>query len=46
MDYYWQGRFLVFIGTTLFAIGGLIATYGWNIWSQQTDNKKYLRKGV
>jgi len=37
---------LVFVGTILFAIGGLIATYGWNIWSHQSDKKKYLREGV
>jgi hypothetical protein len=46
MDYYWQGRIWVFVGTILFAIGGLIATYGWNIWSQQTGKKIYTRKGV
>ena len=46
MDYYWRGRFLVFVGTVLFAIGGIIATYGWNIWSRQFDKKKYLREGV
>ncbi|MCX5638444.1 MAG: hypothetical protein NTX52_12245 [Planctomycetota bacterium] len=46
MDYYWRGRILVFVGTILFAIGGLIATYGWNIWSHKSDKKKYLREGV
>jgi len=46
MNYYWRGRILVFVGTILFAIGGLIATYGWNIWSQQTEKKIYIRKGI
>jgi hypothetical protein len=46
MDYYWRGRFLVFVGTVLFAIGGIIATYGWNIWSRQFDKRKCLREGV
>jgi hypothetical protein len=46
MDYCWRGRLLVLIGTLLFAIGGLVATYGWNIWSHQPDKKKYLRKGT
>ena len=46
MDYYWPGRILVFVGTILFAIGGLLATYGWNIWNHQSDKKKYLREGV
>jgi hypothetical protein len=46
MDYCWHGRILVLIGTFLFAIGGLVATYGWNIWSHQPDKKKYLRKGT
>ncbi len=46
MDYYWRGRILVFVGTILFAIGGIIATYGWNIWSHQYNKKKYLREGV
>ena len=34
------------IGTLFFAIGGLLATYGWNIWSHQSDKKKYLREGA
>ncbi len=37
---------LVLIGTLFFALGGLIATYGWNIWSHQFDKKKYLREGA
>jgi hypothetical protein len=37
---------LVLIGTLFFALGGLIATYGWNIWSHQSDKKKYLREGA
>lgn len=46
MDYYWRGRIWAFVGTILFAVGGLIATYGWNIWSQQTEKEIYKRKGV
>ena len=46
MDYYWRGRTWVFVGTILFAVGGLIATYGWNMWSQQTEKKICTRKGV
>lgn len=46
MDYCRLGRIFVFGGIILFAIGGLTATYGWNIWRPQSDKKKLLRKGV
>jgi hypothetical protein len=46
MDYCRQGWMLVLVGTLFFAIGGLIATYGWNIWGHHSDKKKYLRKGA
>lgn len=44
MDYCWLGWILVLIGTLLFVIGGLVATYGWDIWSRKTERGKNLRK--
>lgn len=46
MNYYRHGWILVLIGTFFFAIGGLIATYGWNIWSHRSEKEKYLREGA
>jgi len=46
MEYVWQGRIWVFVGIVSFAIGGCIATYGWNEWSLQSNKRKFIRKGV
>ena len=46
MDYCWQGRIWVFVGAVSLAIGGWIATYGWNVWSGKFAKGGLFRKGA
>src|SRR4030042_4077024 len=46
VDYDRQGKISVFIGTIAFAVGGWIATYGWEVWLHEPNRGKWLRRGA
>lgn len=46
MDFHWYGWFLVILGIVSVGIGGLLTTYGWNLWSLQPEKRKFIRKGI
>jgi len=46
MYFHWYGWLWVILGIVSVGIGGLLTTYGWNIWSLQLEKRKFIRKGI
>ncbi len=46
MDYCWLGWIWVIVGTILVAIGGLIATYGWELRHPHSSKRKHTLKST
>jgi len=44
MDYYYNGMFYAIAGTAIFAGGGLLATYGWNMYSLGLQRRNPMAK--